>query len=139
MSYAASNELIALSNEEYDEEQHRDDAANRQSCRLGVLVNRDELVSLVHLPSASARSPKLKHEERKTKSAPSLAFGHPLLLGHNHHAGKTVPVSLNAEQRVRHMHLIGASGSGKSTLLLNMIVRDITHGEAFASLIRTAI
>ena len=134
LSDAASNELMPLSNDGYDEEQHRDDVVNRQSCRLGVLVNRDELVSLVHLPSASARSPKLKREERKTKAAPSLAFGHPLVLGQNHHAGKTAPVSLNAEQRVRHMHLIGASGSGKSTLLLNMIVQDITRGEGICVL-----
>ena len=52
LSDAASNELMPLSNDGYDEEQHRDDVVNRQSCRLGVLVNRDELVSLVHLPSA---------------------------------------------------------------------------------------
>src|ERR1700722_1568165 len=114
---SASNELIPLSNDEYDERQHSQDVVSRQSCRSGLLINRDELVSLVRLPSASARSAKLKREERKTKAAPALAFGHALRLGENHHAGKTVPVSMNADQRSRHMHLIGASGSGKSTLL----------------------
>src|ERR1017187_4804477 len=131
---AASNELIPLVNNGYDDEQHRDDVVTRRSCRSGMLLNRDELVSLVHLPSASARSAKLKREERKTKAAPSLAFGHALRLGENHHAGKTVPVSLCADQRTRHMHLIGASGSGKSTLLLNMIVQDIENGEGLAVL-----
>jgi predicted DNA-binding transcriptional regulator AlpA len=131
---AASNELIPLANDKYDEEQHRDDVVTRRSCRSGLLLNRDELVSLVHLPSASARSAKLKREERKTKAAPSLAFGRLLWLGDNHHAGKTVPVSMSAEQRSRHMHLIGASGSGKSTLLLNMIVQDIQNGEGLCVL-----
>ena len=131
---AASNELIPLVNDGYDEEQHRDDVVTRRSCRSGLLLNRDELVSLVHLPSASARSAKLKREERKTKAAPSLAFGHLLRLGENHHAGKTVPVSMNPDQRSRHMHLIGASGSGKSTMLLNMIVQDIQNGEGLCVL-----
>jgi predicted DNA-binding transcriptional regulator AlpA/DNA helicase HerA-like ATPase len=131
---AVSNELLPLSNDEYDEDQHADDVVTRQSCRSGLIINRDELVSLVHLPSASARSAKLKREERKTKAAPSLAFGHVLKLGENHHAGKSVQVSMNTEQRVRHMHLIGASGSGKSTLLLNMIVQDIENGEGVAVL-----
>jgi predicted DNA-binding transcriptional regulator AlpA len=131
---AASNELIPLSNDGYDDEQHRDDVVTRRSCRSGLLMNRDELVSLVHLPSASARSAKLKREERKTKAVPSLALGHAMRLGLNHHAGKSVLVSMTAEQRSRHMHLIGASGSGKSTLLLNMIVQDIENGEGLAVL-----
>jgi predicted DNA-binding transcriptional regulator AlpA len=131
---AGSNELIPLANDGYDDTQHSDDVLARRSCRAGVIINRDELVSLVHLPSASARSAKLKREERKTKAAPSLSFGHPIILGENHHAGKTVRVSLGTEQRVRHMHLIGASGSGKSTLLLNLIVQDIEQGNGLAVL-----
>jgi hypothetical protein len=131
---AASNELIPLTNDEYDDERHADDVVTRRSCRAGLLVNRDELLSLVHLPSASARSAKLKREERKTKAAPALAFGHALKLGLNQHAGKSVPVTMSAEQRSRHMHLVGASGSGKSTLLLNMIVQDIENGEGLCVL-----
>jgi excisionase family DNA binding protein len=131
---AASNELIPLTNDEYDDDQHCEDVVTRRSCRCGLIMNRDELVSLAHLPSASARSAKLKREERKTKAAPSLAFGHALKLGENHHAGKIISVSISSEARVRHMHLIGASGSGKSTLLLNMIVQDIESGNGLAVL-----
>jgi excisionase family DNA binding protein len=131
---AASNELIPLSNDDYDDSQHEGDVVARRSCRAGLIVNRDELVSLVHLPSASARSAKLQREERKTKLAPSLAFGHALVLGENQHTGKTVRISMSTEQRVRHVHLIGASGSGKSTLLLNMIVQDIEAGNGLAVL-----
>jgi excisionase family DNA binding protein len=133
-SDAASNELLPLSNDAYDERQHCNDVITRRSCRAGMIVNRDELVSLVHLPSASARSAKLQREERKTKAAPTLTFGHSLVLGENQHAGKNIRVSMSSEQRVRHMHLIGASGSGKSTLLLNMIVQDIENGGGVAVL-----
>ncbi len=131
---AASNELIPLANDEYDDGAHARDVVARQSCRSGMLLNCNELLSIAHLPSASARSPKLKREERRTKAAPALAFGHKLLIGENHHAGKTVRVTLGPDERVRHMHLIGASGSGKSTLLLNMIVQDIRNGEGLAVL-----
>jgi predicted DNA-binding transcriptional regulator AlpA len=129
-----SNELIPLSNDEYRDAQHCEDVVTRRSCRSGMILNRDELVSLVHLPSASARTAKLKREERKTKAAPSLAFGHALVLGENYHAGKSAMVSISTEHRARHMHLIGASGSGKSMLLLNMIVQDIRNGEGLAVL-----
>lgn len=75
-----------------------------------MILNTEELVSLVHPPSASVRLAKLERERRKTKAAPSTVVGHELVLGENRHAGKTVTVSLNAEQRSRHAYLIGASG-----------------------------
>jgi predicted DNA-binding transcriptional regulator AlpA len=131
---AASNEFIPLANDEYDDGQHAGDVVTRRSCRSGMILNCDELLSLAHLPSASARSEKLKREGRRTKAAPALAFGHALVLGDNHHAGKSARVTMGPEQRVRHMHLIGASGSGKSTLLLNLIVQDIHSGEGLAVL-----
>jgi len=43
-------------------------------------------------------------------------------------------VTLSPEQRVRHMHVIGASGTGKSTFLQNLIVQDIQRGEGIAVL-----
>jgi excisionase family DNA binding protein len=131
---AASNEFIPLSNDGYDDRAHARDVVGRRSCRSGMLMNADELLSIAHLPSASARSEKLKREGRRTKAAPAIAFGHALVLGENNHAGKSVRVTMAPEQRVRHTHLIGASGSGKSTLLLNMIVQDIRNGEGLAVL-----
>jgi predicted DNA-binding transcriptional regulator AlpA len=99
-----------------------------------MLLNSNELLSIFHLPSASARSAKLKREDKRTKAAPTAALGHRMVLGDNHHAGKSVPVTLGADQRMRHMHCIGASGSGKSTLLLSMIAQDIQNGEGLAVL-----
>ncbi len=58
----------------------------------------------------------------------------PLVLGENVHAGAATSVTLSAEQRIQHAHVIGASGTGKSTLLLNMIVQDIEKGAGVAVL-----
>ena len=130
----SSNELIPLSNDEYDDEDHERDLLGRTTRRSGMILNTEELVSLVHLPSSSVRLTKLERERKKTKAAPSTVIGHELVLGENRHAGKTVTVSLNAEQRSRHAYLIGASGTGKSTLLLNMIVQDIKNGQGIGVL-----
>src|SRR5262245_18455453 len=99
-----------------------------------MLLNSDELISLVHLPSESVRAPKLKRETKKTKVAPAIAQGNSLVLGENIHARKTVTVSISADQRTRHMYVIGASGTGKSTLLLNCIIQDIERGEGIGIL-----
>jgi hypothetical protein len=130
----ASNELIPLTNDEYDDEEHERALLARTTRRSGMILNTEELVSLVHPPSSSVRLAKLERERRKTKAAPSTVVGHELVLGENRHAGKTITVTLNAEQRSRHMYLIGASGTGKSTLLLNLIVQDIQNGQGIGVL-----
>lgn len=129
-----SNELIALANDGYDDEDHAEDVCARTTHRSGMLLNADELASLAHLPSASVRVPQLKREDARTKAAPQIVQGHPFVLGENSHAGKTIPVTLSAEQRSQHCYLIGASGTGKSTLLLNLILQDIERGEGLAVL-----
>ena len=129
------NELIPLENdEEYDPKDHEEDLLLRCSRRSGMLLNSDELISLVHLPSDSVRTEKLNRRVKKTKAAPKTALNHGLVLGENVHLGETRIVTLNSNQRVRHTHVIGASGTGKSTLLLNLILQDIRNGEGVAVL-----
>lgn len=130
----ASNELIALSNEEYTDIDHEIDVLARSTHRSGMILNAEELVSLVHLPSNSVRSEKLKRQAKKTKAAPGIANGQSLFLGENRHGGITRPVGLSLEQRTRHLYTIGASGTGKSTLLLNLIRQDIEQGQGIAVL-----
>ncbi len=124
-----SNELIPLSDADYDPYDHEHDLLARQSRRCGMLLNLEELVSLVHLPSASVRAEKLARERRKTRAAPATALGQSLVLGENLHAGEAAAVTLSSEQRLRHIHLVGATGTGKSHLLLNLILQDIEAGE----------
>jgi hypothetical protein len=124
------NELIPLKNDDYPFEDHEGDVLKRQSRRSGMILNQDELIGFVHLPSPSIQSAKLVRETRKTKALPKpLQAVHGILLGHNHHCGKIYEVRQSAEQRVRHTHIIGTSGTGKSTLLCNMILQDIENGQ----------
>jgi hypothetical protein len=134
LSNPPSNELIPLSNEGYDDYLHAEDVYYRQSRRSGMLLNSQELISLVHPPSVSVRAAKLRRELKKTKSAPAIASGHEFVLGENIHQGKETIVTLSPEQRLRHMHIIGATGTGKSTLLLKLMIQDIESGRGIAVL-----
>ncbi len=134
-AHPTGNELIPLTNDDYPFEDHVADMLRRQCRRCGMLLNTDELIGFVHLPSPVVRSPKLERRTVKTKAAPKAVLHQGgLRLGESVHAGKAVPVALTPEQRVRHMHVIGASGTGKSTLLFNLIKADIENGQGVAVL-----
>ncbi|MEQ9617718.1 MAG: type IV secretion system DNA-binding domain-containing protein [Deltaproteobacteria bacterium] len=107
---------------------------NRASFRFGMLLNAEELASMVHLPSPSIHSEKLEEVTTRTKACPVIALGHKLILGENIHRGEKKIVTLNPEYRTKHMYVIGASGTGKTNLILNMIVQDIHNGEGLAVL-----
>jgi hypothetical protein len=129
-----ANEFIPLSDEDYGKQDHEDDLLRRKTRRSGMLLNSDELVGLVHLPSPSVQSEKLKREVIKTKAAPAISLNHKLILGANSHNGQIRRVTLNPDQRTRHMYVIGASGTGKTTLLLNLIIQDIQNGDGIGVL-----
>ncbi|MBI3417608.1 MAG: type IV secretion system DNA-binding domain-containing protein [Verrucomicrobia bacterium] len=129
------NELIPLHNDDYPFEEHIEDVLRRQTRRSGMILNSDELIGFVHIPTSAVRSPVFHRQSVKSKSAPAIVRQRQgLLLGNNDHAGETVEVRLSAEQRTRHTHIIGASGTGKSTLLFNLIQQDIENGEGLAVL-----
>jgi hypothetical protein len=46
--------------------------------------------------------------------------------------GQNIPFGIKAQDRSRHMYVIGKTGMGKSTLLENMAVQDIKNGEGMA-------
>ena len=127
-----SNELIPLTNDSYDQAEHIEDVLRRTSHRSGMILNSCELAMLVHPPSASIRSTKLRRYFTKTRPAPTSVNGHDLVLGENLHRGEITKVSLDIRQRLNHMHMIGATGTGKSTLLHNLIVQDIEQGLGLA-------
>jgi hypothetical protein len=129
-SKSSYNHLIPLIHEGYDVNQRIDDILFRQSHRLGMLLNSDELTTLLHIPSESIQSKKLYASSRTTKATPAIALGHDCILGTNTHAGNTTNVSLRLEDRLKHTHIIGATGTGKSTLIANLILQDIRAGHA---------
>ncbi|MEO8649277.1 MAG: type IV secretion system DNA-binding domain-containing protein [Acidobacteriota bacterium] len=130
---AHANELIPLSNDGYNEIRHEEDLLLRHTHRSGMILNAEELVPLVRLPSPSVRSDKFE-AERATKAAPPLTLGSEnektgsVTLGNNPHEGETRRVSLSDKLRSRHVHVIGTTGSGKSTLLLHLIKQDMERG-----------
>lgn len=131
--FSPSNSLIPLG-VDIPFPENIDSLILRHSHITGILLNSRELMTLVHLPGDTVHAPKLKRSIRRTKAAPDMATGHPLVLGLNEHMGKEVPVSVSAGQRLKHMHIIGATGTGKSTLLQSLITQDIQHGNGIAVL-----
>ncbi|MCX6168669.1 MAG: type IV secretion system DNA-binding domain-containing protein [Ignavibacteriales bacterium] len=129
-----SNELIPLTNHEYNNTVHCEDVILRQTRRSGMILNCEELLSLAHFPSASIVSQKLRGQNQKSNRAPESLYSHEYILGENIHNGISHEVSLSHEQRLRHMHIIGATGTGKSTLLHSLIMQDIEHGLGIAVL-----
>jgi excisionase family DNA binding protein len=129
LSDPSGNELMPLSNDGYDSDNHEQGLVDRTSYRSGLLLNLEELALLVHLPSPLVQSGKLLRETTNTKSAPGLALHNSLILGDNLHQGEVTEVSLSNDQRSKHIHVIGASGSGKSSLLLNLIKQDLEDSQ----------
>lgn len=127
-SGSVTNELMPLPTEAYDFQTRIDDIWLRQSHRLGMLLSTDELVTLLHFPSEHIVSKKLFGHSRKTKEVPPNAQNKSFVFGENYHNGKTVNVTFNIEDRLKHTHIIGATGTGKSTLIANLILQDIHQG-----------
>lgn len=131
-SRSASNELQVRDDDAYLFEERLYDISERQSHRLGMLLNARELATFVHFPSQSIHSDKLLRLVTRTKAAPASVKGHNHILGKNIHQNQEVSVSLSEAQRMRHVHIIGATGTGKSTLMLNMMQQDIAQHNGFA-------
>lgn len=130
----SGNELIPLTSDGYEMQHHEHALLDRQSFRCGMLLNADELISLVHIPSSLIISAKLLRDDQRTKPLPDIAKGHALELGDNIHSGCAVQASVSYDQRTRHMHLIGSSGSGKSSLLLHLIKQDLENNQGLCVL-----
>lgn len=133
-----------------------DDLQTRQTWVTGMLLNSEELTSLLHLPPPAARTAKLIPEEaqHRTRPAPSSLIGGTFvtndreeneritekalssgtLLGLNCHQEKLNLVTLSNQQRIKHAHVIGKTGTGKSTLLLSLMFQDMRRGNGFALL-----
>ncbi|HWB02963.1 MAG TPA: type IV secretion system DNA-binding domain-containing protein [Verrucomicrobiales bacterium] len=134
-SRPGGNRLTPLRNDNYDEEAHVIDLAMRRSQRFGMVLNLDELAGFVRFPTAAVRSPRFLRAEAGTRAVSQpAALPDALFLGTNAHAGAESQVWLGTEERLRHVHVIGASGSGKTNLLFNLMRQDAEEGRGFALL-----
>ena len=78
-------------------------------------------------------SPKFLRSTRRTKAAPvslpESPRGGGVCLGEKLPPSPVISCISADEDRVRHMHIVGASGTGESTLLLRLIGEDIKRGD----------
>lgn len=87
-----------------------------------------ELASLFHFPLPTTATPNILWRGAKAAPAPPDLPMTGVVLGYNRYRGIDQPVHFAADDRRRHLYLIGQTGTGKTTLFLNMIVQDIVAG-----------
>lgn len=110
-------------------------STTRQS---SIILAASELASLYHFPSSQvSKTDNLITSLSRTLPAPvSLKSGKKLsvLIGENHHHESVTPIGLTADERERHMYVIGGTGNGKTTMLFYQILQDIRAGNGVAVL-----
>lgn len=121
------NTLIPLSNEEYDYEHHLKNIYYRQSNRLGMLLNIQELSLFVHYPNKTVVSDLLGEDFERTKLAPQSCFNQKYLFGYNTHEKEQYKVGIDDETFSKHLLIAGATGTGKTHFLKQLISTDIEH------------
>jgi hypothetical protein len=95
-----------------------------------VPLNLRELATLFHLPAGDTQSS--RELKRATSARAPAPVGLPdvgVVLGVNRYRGIETKVMYDADDRLRHLYVIGQTGTGKTTLMKNMIVQDIKNGE----------
>src|SRR6185295_18913247 len=81
--------------------------------RPGMILNAQELASLVHLPSSSVVSERLRRQPTRTRPATDArAETGSVVLGENIHRGERRIARVPAKLRARHCYVAGASGTG---------------------------
>jgi hypothetical protein len=98
-----------------------------------------EIAGLYHFPYEQAVTTEgVMRSMSRTLAAPN-ALKHnadkgdfDIVLGENVHHGVKTAIGLTADERQRHVYIIGGSGNGKTTMLEYSIVQDIRNGKGVA-------
>jgi hypothetical protein len=97
--------------------------------RQRIPLSLREIASILHFPGNSVRStPELKAIRAASAPAPLDVPQQGTLLGVNAYQNSQTRAYMSADDRLRHLYVIGQTGTGKTTLLKNMIVQDIQAG-----------
>ena len=109
---------------------------DRSSYRKSInIFSTADVSSLYHFPnSKSAKTENLSKSLSKKLAAslPMRVNKFDVLLGTNNYHGLKTPIGLTAEERQRHLYIVGGTGSGKSTTLIYSIMQDINNGKGVA-------
>ena len=95
-------------------------------------LSQEELATLVHFPTANVSVPELHWvESRQFEPPQSLSQNQPLI-GRFRYRNQDQAFGIAAEDRRRHLYIMGKTGMGKSTLLQNLILSDMQLGHGLA-------
>ncbi len=90
----------------------------------------NEIASMYHFPiDITPVTSQVKKSTGKSVAAPLNIAHEGVTLGNNEHQGKATPIPYSAEDRLRHLYVVGQTGTGKTTALKNLIYQDIQNGE----------
>ena len=103
------------------------------------LLSAEEVANLFHFPyGQTTQAENTVQSFSKTLAAPVAIKKHAdnedfdVVLGMNKHHGSDTPVGLSADERQRHLYIIGGTGNGKTTMMEYAIVQDIRNGKGVA-------
>ncbi len=101
-----------------------------------LILSTSELSDLYHFPYTSiTKTENLSKLHSKELPAPlSLKQKSELdiYFANNTYGGTTSRIGLTADERRRHVYILGATGTGKSTMLLSMIEQDIKNNKGLS-------
>lgn len=97
------------------------------------ILNSVELASIFHFPDQNnVPTSQLERQSSKQVDGPRNVPDDGLLMGYNVFRGAKKAIRLAAQDRARHMYVVGQTGTGKSTFLENLALQDMLSGEGFA-------
>ncbi|HKZ34298.1 MAG TPA: ATP-binding protein [Patescibacteria group bacterium] len=93
-----------------------------------MVLTSDELASIFHFPNKFVETPHIYWLNAKRAPAPAQISLTGLYLGKSIFRGVSRPVSIQENDRRKHLYIIGKTGTGKSELMKDMALQDIKEG-----------
>lgn len=94
-----------------------------------MILNTEELTSVFHFPTPYLETKKIKSLKSRAAPLPVNMPQEGLVIGKNIYRGEEKEVRISAQDRLRHLYIVGQTGTGKSVSLQNMLTQDIENGE----------
>lgn len=94
-----------------------------------MILNTEELTSVFHFPTPYLETKKIKSLKSRAAPLPVNMPQEGLVIGKNVYRGEEKEVRISAQDRLRHLYIVGQTGTGKSVSLQNMLTQDIENGE----------
>ena len=93
-----------------------------------IILSADELTSIYHFPNTVLETPRIKSAKARASEPPADLPKTGLVIGQSVYRGEGRKIMLSADDRRRHLYIVGQTGTGKSGLLESTILQDIRNG-----------